>query len=873
MAAMIEFYVAQLDYVYFVYGLAMVALGAVAAVQPRSESGRLPWEWLSAFAFLYGIVAWIQLVQTALGGQLVPASVTSLLSLASYLLLLEFARRARAVTHGSGPAPWVTGAVALLPLLVASVWGVSSLGTAVRLLAALPATLGAALVIGAASGGGARPDGEVGQELFWTAVGLSIFGVASGIFVPASPVVPTGWPTEEAFLAVTGIPIQVVRVLGIGVATVGVWAHGISLDPNGRVAKKRRRFFWALNAALFAILAGGWVFTERLGSQRDRELQADAQAGAASVQDHLAMELSGTVDSLRTLQRVVAAFDLSPALALGDKARLHDLLDAVAGENGDPASSLIDTGGRVVASSLRGGPEDNLEARVADGPWFRAAVEGRDVHTIGARGSGGTPVFLAAGPVRDGSGAILGVAVVEQVIDRDSFGPRGTGVSLLVSDDGRVILAGEGWDRGRVVWAGAAQPAGVVGGESPLMPGPWSGAAWVRLDRQRQVAVRSPLPWMGASVVSLRAETLTGMSRLLGIAITLILSIGVISIFVLLQAQFGTEAQLTQKRNEAEGRARAMARKADTDALTGIANRQSFNEAMAREFARAHRFRHPLSVVIVDLDHFKDVNDRFGHAAGDQVLSATARLLAARVRDSDLVARWGGEEFAIIASMTDAAGAARLAEKLRTHLEGAQIGSVGRVTASFGVAEMRPEDSLHTMIHRADDALYAAKNGGRNQVQCAESWVDMGAVQNAEKDTSDGKPCNPSGFMETGYGPFDAEHRELAEGIADFIERVDLGDAENVRPGLVVFIATVVDHFGLEEELMRKSAYPSRTRHEEAHAHFVADSRRFLLELEQNGVTLGFRHWATKRLPEWFRYHILSHDVALGKHLRAPPEG
>ena len=159
-----------------------------------------------------------------------------------------------------------------------------------------------------------------------------------------------------------------------------------------------------------------------------------------------------------------------------------------------------------------------------------------------------------------------------------------------------------------------------------------------------------------------------------------------------------------------------MARRADTDALTGVLNRAGFNEVMVREVGRARRYQQALSVAILDIDHFKRVNDEFGHPAGDQVLVRTAKLLSSSVRDSDTVARWGGEEFAVIAPTTPEEGAARLAEKLRSFMEATHLGPKEPVTASFGVAQLRPDDTVETLLQRADAALYRAKQSGRNRV-------------------------------------------------------------------------------------------------------------------------------------------------------------
>ena len=118
----------------------------------------------------------------------------------------------------------------------------------------------------------------------------------------------------------------------------------------------------------------------------------------------------------------------------------------------------------------------------------------------------------------------------------------------------------------------------------------------------------------------------------------------------------------------------------------------------------------------LDIDHFKKVNDEFGHPVGDQVLVRTAKLLSSCVRESDTVARWGGEEFAVIAPMTTEEGAVSLAEKLRSIMAATHLGPKEAVTASFGVAELGPDDTVETLLQRADAALYRAKQSGRNQV-------------------------------------------------------------------------------------------------------------------------------------------------------------
>jgi len=160
-----------------------------------------------------------------------------------------------------------------------------------------------------------------------------------------------------------------------------------------------------------------------------------------------------------------------------------------------------------------------------------------------------------------------------------------------------------------------------------------------------------------------------------------------------------------------------LSRRAQTDPLTGLLNRRAFDDCLARALAAAQRYRRPLSVVIADIDHFKDINDAHGHATGDQVLIAFARLLEAQSRAVDSVARIGGEEFAILMPEVDAAGATDGAERLRDAVQRMEGPEGIGITASFGVADLL--DARHDatlLLARADEALYLAKAYGRNRV-------------------------------------------------------------------------------------------------------------------------------------------------------------
>ena len=156
-----------------------------------------------------------------------------------------------------------------------------------------------------------------------------------------------------------------------------------------------------------------------------------------------------------------------------------------------------------------------------------------------------------------------------------------------------------------------------------------------------------------------------------------------------------------------------------TDGLTGISNRQSLVKSLQIEFERSKRYNSPLSLILLDVDHFKDVNDTYGHQKGDEILIAFASLLKKACRANDIAARYGGEEFVMVLPQSNAQGAFKIAERVREEMM--KISFTGNesnfaVTVSCGVAEFNKDyESINKLIGAADQALYKAKNGGRNK--------------------------------------------------------------------------------------------------------------------------------------------------------------
>ena len=187
----------------------------------------------------------------------------------------------------------------------------------------------------------------------------------------------------------------------------------------------------------------------------------------------------------------------------------------------------------------------------------------------------------------------------------------------------------------------------------------------------------------------------------------------IMSLFILLSNQLRNReamaAELVQKNRDLDLLSK-------TDHLTGIANRNSIETKIMELIGNAKRYDRPFSVILIDIDHFKKINDTYGHSIGDKVLVEFSDTLNRRIRDTDLAGRWGGEEFLIACSESDVKGATELAEELRSVIENNSFGLKSSVTSSFGVSQYKPNEDAKELFRRVDELLYKAKDSGRNRV-------------------------------------------------------------------------------------------------------------------------------------------------------------
>jgi diguanylate cyclase (GGDEF)-like protein/hemerythrin-like metal-binding protein len=277
---------------------------------------------------------------------------------------------------------------------------------------------------------------------------------------------------------------------------------------------------------------------------------------------------------------------------------------------------------------------------------------------------------------------------------------------------------------------------------------------------------------------------------------------------------------------------------ASLDRLTGCWNRRGLEAVIRSEIDRVARHDQSLSLLMVDIDHFKRVNDQHGHTVGDHVLVETAGLLRAALRLSDSLTRWGGEEFIVLCPNTSLTTAVALAERLREKISQAPIDTVGSITASFGVAECLVGEEWTQWLDRADAALYRAKHKGRDQVQFAPETP----VRTAMADPLEHKLVHLSWHptYECGHAEIDRDHRALFTIANELLNAVVAGKpAEELEAIIEILLREVTRHFLYEESLLSSMGYADVEGHAMIHRQLLGKATQLVDAFKSGNVESG----------------------------------
>ena len=702
-----DFLTSQLDFIFFFYGFSFVLLGSVCFTIARGAQRISAWGLLGAFALLHGACEWMDLIALSISDTPAFTLLRTVLMTASLGLLMEFGRGDLPKLGQKTPGRWIYAPILLVLIVAFLTGGTTALNAAARYTLGLPGALLSAWVF---SKHAARNTGPLKIWALVAAVAFVLYGLCAGAIVPAAAFWPTTIVNQTRFAQLSGVPIQLVRGLLATLLAFSIWTISGRLLAQEIASERysaylRRQFLWTVTA-ITLIFTGGWELTQRLGEAHERTVAFEAQNSLAL----LTSQINASTVPLELMSRALAG--LPSVVAFADNPKAGDAAEVRAALRlhvvGSKATEgyILNSADRIVARF------GSRERKNAPQTLRTTTIHERfDFDDLDA-----SHAYHFRTPIREPDGRIVGHVVLKSRLDALDQALHALPRPYFVIDPQNVVRStNRSSALDRVLWGPQGAGTAPAPASSPILPQAIAGSGWVMLDGQRNYVRRQPIGREGWSLVVLIPTTSIVASRALGIIITLLLTVMWL-IYLLGREHAERDAVLMDRRLQLQNLARDLGRKASTDTLTGLSNRLKLNETLAAEFQRAHRYETSLGLMICDVDHFKQVNDTYGHAVGDSVLAHISQLLRDGVRNTDLAARWGGEEFVIVCPHASEQTAFHVAEKLRASIEATRFETVGQVRCSFGVAAFRPGDTPDSLMARADAALYSAKQAGRNRV-------------------------------------------------------------------------------------------------------------------------------------------------------------
>lgn len=722
---MAVFLQAQLDFIFFFYGLAFILLGIVCFAISKAPGGRIKWSMLGTFALLHGICEWLDLTALMIGDTPIFATLRVAGMTISFILLMEFARLNAGQFDLPAPGRWVYLPLVGIVAYAASTGSLSTAAALARYIFGFLGSAGAGIIFIAEA---RRSTGAARSFAGFSAICFFLYGIAAGLIVREAPFWPASVLHDAWFMTSTGIPIQLVRALLACALAFSIWAiSGILLARelgSERYASYIRKQFISAIAAITTILLVGWTLTEFLGGMYRRNVEQTALGDIDLLASRLAGEtaiVDGMVTTLARTPGLLPAVGDGPNQEGSGQVALNLHVEA----SGATSGYILDASKNIIAASTenpRGRP-DALPKRLQ--PSFDAAMSGKPGRDFAVDSDGSSRSYVSSMPVPGDSGTIAGVAILSKSLDglEDDLTRFGRPY-FFVDPAGLVIISNRRDLLFKQLWPLADGRKNELAlqrrwlGDRPMMATELIGSEWTTFDGRREFVRRrfaENSQW--SLLVAMPAETIVA-SRLIGIIVTLLGTIMALIYFIGREHGIRESVQ-TESRRALQKLAHDLRFQAVTDPLTGLFNRWKFDDSLVGEIARSARYGTPLSLVLYDVDHFKQVNDIHGHQAGDDVLVQLSQVVSEGIRKTDLLARWGGEEFVILTPGSSGPKTYQAALKLAQSIAQVTFADVGRVTCSFGVAEYVEGDTAEGLIQRADGALYLAKINGRNRVEIA----------------------------------------------------------------------------------------------------------------------------------------------------------
>lgn len=289
---------------------------------------------------------------------------------------------------------------------------------------------------------------------------------------------------------------------------------------------------------------------------------------------------------------------------------------------------------------------------------------------------------------------------------------------------------------------------------------------------------------------------------------------------------------------------------ARTDRLTSAWNRKHFEETIDAEIDRSTRYGHPISMMLVDIDHFKRINDQFGFLVGDRVLRDVADCVREELRKSDSITRWGGEEFIVLTPNTGLTATRMMAERVCLNIATHAFAGVGDITVSVGVAEYASPESREEWIDRTERKMHAAKAEGRNRVECDVLQPPGGAP--AEHIEGAFVHLSWHDAYLSGHEGIDEQHRNLFRIANELLEAVLSRRPKDEVAGCVTrLMDAIVEHFLDEEAILAEIGFPALQSHAAEHTWLIEKGRALAKEFEDGSLAVG-------RLFQYLAYDVVA---------------
>lgn len=525
--------------------------------------------------------------------------------------------------------------------------------------------------------------------------------------------------------------LELVHTLVAFAAAVTVWLDIILFTGDGEprflparlVARRHRlRYGTWLGLSLLLVIVVGWHGVQILSAGAVTAVETRTR----SATEILANQIRDEVARADLAASILAKSTIVPAVFTdpgGDHREVEVVLDQLSSVLESSVAFLMRPDGHVPLASTS---VERLTGRnFGFLPYFQESfaygLVGRDFAVepnLADRG------YYVSHPVFAAGEGLVGVAVVKKLLAQGHREFKEFENWFVLDPNGVIFISGRNDLLLRSLWNFPATRKQELARIGHLGPGPFEpildaeveNGAEILFGGEPSVLAKvgiNPAGWQAVVIGRLSKEV--RVQRLGGIVVTLFVCLFILTYFVVAQREAVFEQKMAEDRIRLEALNDLLEQQATTDRLTGALNRRKFDQILRDEVQRAERYGTMFALALIDIDHFKAINDAFGHQAGDDVLRAFAQLIRGELRSQDRLVRWGGEEFIVLMPMTDLAGARVLAERLRGKIAEHDF-SYGRpVTASFGIGQY-DGDTPTRYLNRIDRALYRAKEAGRNRV-------------------------------------------------------------------------------------------------------------------------------------------------------------